>query len=68
MFDFFPGAASLATIPITIPGGRPAGAQGGHPPVRDFRINQEIVWETVEQHLPPLKAEMERILEALPKR
>lgn len=31
-----------------------------------FRINQEIVWETVEQHVPTLKAEVKRILEALP--
>lgn len=30
-----------------------------------FRINPEIVWETVENHLPPLKAEIERILESL---
>ena len=29
-----------------------------------FRINQEIVWKTVEKHIPPLKAEIERILEA----
>jgi uncharacterized protein with HEPN domain len=32
-----------------------------------FRINQEIVWETVEKHVPPLKAEIARILESLPK-
>jgi uncharacterized protein with HEPN domain len=32
-----------------------------------FRINQEIVWEPVEQHVPTLKAEVKRILEALPK-
>jgi uncharacterized protein with HEPN domain len=31
-----------------------------------FRINQEIVWETVEKHLPALKIEVKRILEALP--
>ena len=31
-----------------------------------FRINQEIVWETIEKHVPPLKAEVRRILEALP--
>jgi uncharacterized protein with HEPN domain len=31
-----------------------------------FRINQNIVWETVEQHLPSLKAEIERILAELP--
>ena len=36
--------------------------------MRDFfRINQEIVWETVEKHVPPLKAEIERILETLPR-
>ncbi|HSA03020.1 MAG TPA: DUF86 domain-containing protein [Candidatus Paceibacterota bacterium] len=27
-----------------------------------FRINQEIVWETIEQDVPPLKTEIERIL------
>ena len=32
-----------------------------------FRINQEIVWETVERHLPSLKSEIEWIIEALPK-
>jgi uncharacterized protein with HEPN domain len=32
-----------------------------------FRINREIVWETVKKHVPGLKAEVERILEALPK-
>jgi uncharacterized protein with HEPN domain len=32
-----------------------------------FRINQEIVWETVEKHVPPLKTAVERIIEALPK-
>jgi uncharacterized protein with HEPN domain len=31
-----------------------------------FRINHEIVWETVEHHLPPLKAEVQRILAGLP--
>jgi uncharacterized protein with HEPN domain len=31
-----------------------------------FRINQEIVWETVEQHVPGLKTELERILSQLP--
>lgn len=31
-----------------------------------FRINQAIVWETIENHLPALKVEVERILEALP--
>ncbi len=30
-----------------------------------FRINQEIVWETVEKHLPPLKAEIQVILFSL---
>jgi uncharacterized protein with HEPN domain len=31
-----------------------------------FRINQEIVWETVEKHIPPLKAEIHAILSSLP--
>ena len=31
-----------------------------------FRINQKIVWETVEKDMPPLKAEIGRILETLP--
>lgn len=31
-----------------------------------FRINQEIVWETVEKHIPPLKDEIQAILSALP--
>ena len=31
-----------------------------------FRINQEIVWETVEKHVPPLKEELEKILLSLP--
>ena len=31
-----------------------------------FRINQEIVWETVEKHLPALKTEVEQILGRLP--
>ena len=31
-----------------------------------FRINQEIVWETVERHLPTLKAEIRAILDSLP--
>ena len=30
-----------------------------------FRINHEIVWETVEKHVPSLKSEVERILQAL---
>ena len=30
-----------------------------------FRINQEIVWETVEKHVPVLKAEMQKILSEL---
>jgi uncharacterized protein with HEPN domain len=34
--------------------------------MRDFRVNQEIVWETVEKHLPALKAEIEKILSQLP--
>jgi uncharacterized protein with HEPN domain len=32
-----------------------------------FRINQAIVWETVEKHLPALKTEVERILGELPR-
>ncbi len=32
-----------------------------------FRINQEIVWETVEKHLPALKTEVGRILGELPR-
>jgi uncharacterized protein with HEPN domain len=31
-----------------------------------FRINEEIVWETVENHVPALKAEVGRILGQLP--
>ena len=31
-----------------------------------FRVNHEIVWETVEKHLPVLKAEIQRILSELP--
>ena len=31
-----------------------------------FRINEQIVWETVEQHLPPLEAQILEILEQLP--
>jgi uncharacterized protein with HEPN domain len=31
-----------------------------------FRINQEIVWETVEKHVPALRTEVERILSQLP--
>ena len=31
-----------------------------------FRINHEIVWETVDRHLPLLKAEAQRILAELP--
>ena len=31
-----------------------------------FRINECVVWETVEQHLPPLKAEIRHILDRLP--
>ncbi len=30
-----------------------------------FRINHEIVWETVERHVPPLKEEIEKILRTL---
>ena len=32
-----------------------------------FRINQEIVWETVENHLPGLKEQIEQILAQLPR-
>jgi uncharacterized protein with HEPN domain len=32
-----------------------------------FRINQEVVWETVDKHVPSLKAEIERILSELPR-
>ena len=31
-----------------------------------FRINQEIVWETVEKHVPPLKEQVQQLLSALP--
>src|SRR5438876_588162 len=31
-----------------------------------FRINQGIVWETVEKHVPQVKAEVERMLAELP--
>ena len=31
-----------------------------------FRINQEIVWETVEKHLPALREEIEKLLAQLP--
>lgn len=31
-----------------------------------FRINHEIVWETVDRHLPLLKAEAQRIMAELP--
>jgi uncharacterized protein with HEPN domain len=31
-----------------------------------FRINREIVWETVEKHLPMLKTEIQRALGSLP--
>jgi len=31
-----------------------------------LRIDQEIVWETVETHLPVLKAEIEKIVGSLP--
>lgn len=31
-----------------------------------FRINRTIVWETVDQHLPALKAQIEQILAQLP--
>ncbi|SPE51244.1 conserved hypothetical protein [Verrucomicrobia bacterium] len=36
-------------------------------PVHDyFRINQSIVWQTVEKHVPQLKAEVEKMLAELP--
>jgi len=31
-----------------------------------FRINQQIVWETVENHLPTLKVEIQKIVSELP--
>ena len=31
-----------------------------------FRINEEIVWETVENHVPELKEEVGRILSQIP--
>jgi uncharacterized protein with HEPN domain len=31
-----------------------------------FRINQAIVWETIENHLPSLNAEVKAILNQLP--
>ena len=31
-----------------------------------FRINKEIVWETVEKHVPPLKTQVDLILNQLP--
>jgi uncharacterized protein with HEPN domain len=30
-----------------------------------FRINRQIVWETVEKDIPPLKAELQSILDTL---
>lgn len=30
-----------------------------------FRINQQIVWETIENHLPLLKTEVQRIISEL---
>jgi len=30
-----------------------------------FRINQEIVWETIEKHVPPLKEQIEKLLPSL---
>ena len=30
-----------------------------------FRINQQIVWETVEKDIPPLKSELQKILGTL---
>ena len=37
-----------------------------YPGARLFRIDQAIVWETVEKHIPPLKAELQDILGQLP--
>jgi hypothetical protein len=31
-----------------------------------FRVNQAIVWETVETHLPHLKAQIQTILSEMP--
>jgi uncharacterized protein with HEPN domain len=31
-----------------------------------FRINQNIVWETVEKHVPQLKTEVQTMLAELP--
>lgn len=31
-----------------------------------FRINQDIVWETVEKHVPQLKTQVQQILGELP--
>ena len=31
-----------------------------------FRINKDIVWETVETHVPPLKTQVELILSQFP--
>ena len=31
-----------------------------------FRINQELVWETIEQHVPKLKKEIQAIIDSLP--
>ena len=31
-----------------------------------FQINERIVWETVEQHLPPLKLKIQQLLDQLP--
>jgi uncharacterized protein with HEPN domain len=31
-----------------------------------FHINQEIVWETVEKHLPVLKEQVQQVLTGLP--
>ncbi len=31
-----------------------------------FRINQDVVWETIERHVPALKAEVQNILNGLP--
>ncbi len=31
-----------------------------------FRINQDIVWETVEKHIPALRVQIQQILGSLP--
>jgi uncharacterized protein with HEPN domain len=31
-----------------------------------FRINHEVVWETIEKHVPSLKKDVQQILQTLP--